>query len=90
MSGTLVLIQSPATGREAVGTFSLDVTVPDSEGGTNQVVDQGTYTVRTDGTWEQRGTLFQGTGTITVEGSVLTVMVEQPILSVSHSVWRRQ
>ena len=90
MSGTLVLSQSPATGREAVGTFSLDVTVPDSEGGSDQQADQGTYTVRTDGTWEQRGNLFQGTGTFTLEGSVLTVMVDQPILSVSQSVWRRQ
>lgn len=90
VSGTLTLVQSPSTGREATGTFDFDVTVPDSEGGTERVVDQGTYTIRADGTWEQRGGLFQGTGTFTIEGAVLTLTVNQPILSVSRSVWRRQ
>lgn len=90
VSGTLTLAQSPATGQEATGTFSLQVTVPDGQGGTQPVADQGTYTIRSDGSWEQRGALQQGTGTVTLEGAVLTVTVAQPALSVSQSVWRRQ
>ncbi len=90
VSGTLTLQQSAPTGSEAMGDFDLDVTVPDGAGGSERIVDQGSYTVRADGSWEQRGNLFQGTGTFTLAGPTLTVNVTEPALSVSSSVWRRQ
>ena len=93
VSGTMTLAQSSATGQEATGTFSFEVTLPPAPGGTEpqSLVDQGTYTVRTDGSWEQRGTVLpQGTGTFTLEGSDLTVTVEQPALGASRTVWHRQ
>lgn len=90
VSGTLTLQQSAGSGSEAMGSFSIDVTVPDASGGSNQVVDQGSYTVRADGSWEQAGQVFQGTGTFALSGSTLTVNVTQPALNVSTSVWRRQ
>lgn len=90
VSGTLVLQQSPANGAEASGDFDFDVQVPDGGGGVQDIDDQGTYTVRADGSWEQRGALVQGVGTYSLSGSALVVRVTEPALNVSTSMWRRR
>lgn len=86
VSGTLTLQQTAQTGSEANGTFSIAVTLPDG----TPFGDQGTYTLMADGSWQQAGNVFQGTGTFTLEGSDLTVNVVEPAISASSSIWRRQ
>lgn len=90
VSGTLTLQQSPATGSEATGNISYEVQVPDGEGGVQTIADQGTYTVRSDGSWEQQGRLVQGIGTWSLSGSTLAIQVTEPALAVSTLVWRRR
>lgn len=86
VSGTLTLEQTAQTGSEANGTFEISVMLPDG----TPFADQGTYTLMADGSWQQAGNVFQGTGTFTLEGSDLTVNVVQPALNASSSIWRRQ
>lgn len=90
VSGIFTLQQSPPTGSESMGTFDMSLSVPNGLGGTNAIDDVGTYTVRTDGTWEQRGDVTQTKGTYTFQGGVFTVMVTEPALAVSTSVWQRR
>lgn len=89
-TGTFTLRQSPPVGQEASGTMTMDITIPDGLGGTTDIVDTGSYTVRRDGTWEQAGNLVQAKGTYTFVNSVLTVEVTEPPLNVSTTVWQRQ
>ena len=89
-TGTFTLQQSAPVGQEASGTMTMDVTIPDGLGGTTNIVDTGTYTVRRDGTWEQMGNLVQARGTYTFVNNVLTVEVTEPPLNVSTTVWQRQ
>lgn len=89
-TGTFTLRQSPPVGQEASGTMTMDLTIPDGLGGTTPIVDTGTYTVRSDGTWEQAGNLVQARGTYTFVNNVLTVEVTEPPLNVSTTVWQRQ
>lgn len=88
--GTFSLQQSAPVGDQASGSMSMDLTLPDGLGGTTQIVDTGTYTVRSDGTWEQMGNLVQAKGTYTLVDNVLTVEVTEPALNVSTTVWQRQ
>lgn len=90
VSGTATLQQSPATGSEAAGTITFEVRVPNPDGDVQTIADQGTYTVRADGSWEQQGTLVQGIGTFTLSGSTLTIRVTEPALSASTLVWRKR
>lgn len=90
VTGTFTLTQTASTGTEASGTLSVNITVPDGMGGNNNVVDQGTFTVRSDGTWEQTGQIQSGSGTFTLVGNTLTVQVTSPALAASTSVWQRQ
>lgn len=90
VSGTLVLQQSPANGAEANGTFDFEVRIPSDQGVMQVVADQGNYTVRGDGSWEQGGSLVQGIGTFSFSGSTLTTRVTEPALNASTSVWRRR
>ncbi|MDX1577333.1 MAG: hypothetical protein R3266_02570 [Gemmatimonadota bacterium] len=90
VTGTFTLDQTNVDGDEATGTLSVTINVPDGMGGTNQIVDQGTFTIRSDGSWEQSGQLNQATGTYDLQGNVLTVVVTQPAAAVSTSVWQRQ
>ena len=90
VSGTFVLRQDPPTGNESMGTFEMSISVPDGLGGTTAFDDEGTYTVRSDGTWEQAGVLNQARGTYTLEGGTFTVTVTEPPLAVSLSVWQRR
>ncbi|MDE2784653.1 MAG: hypothetical protein OXK77_16995 [Gemmatimonadota bacterium] len=89
-TGTFTLRQSTPVGQEASGTMTMDITIPDGLGGTTDIVDTGTYTVRRDGTWEQAGNLVQARGTYTFVNNVLTVEVTEPPLNVSTTVWQRQ
>ena len=96
VSGSFTVRQTAVVGGEATGTFSSDLTLPFS-GNIVELGGDGTYVNRLDGTWEQEfltGPLVQlspqQTGTYTFENSVLTVVVTQPALSASTTVWRRQ
>jgi len=96
VSGSFTVQQTTVVGGEATGTFTSDLTLPFS-GNIVRLEGTGTYVNRLDGTWEQEfltGPLVQlspqQTGRYTFENSVLTVVVEQPPLSASTTVWRRQ
>lgn len=89
--GTNTLTQNPASGGSATGSMSADLTFTNPlDGSVVELRDEGTYTVRADGTWEQSGTLGQAVGTFTLAGNVLTVIVTEPPASVSTTVWQRQ
>ena len=90
VAGTFVIRQEAPTGPVGTGTFEMTVRVPDGLGGEQEIVDQGTFTVRSDGTMDQVGALYQTKGTFTLQGSTLTVMVSEPALAVSTSVWQRK
>lgn len=96
VSGSFTVRQAAVAGGEATGTFTSDLTVPFG-GNIARFEGTGTYVNRLDGTWEQEfrtGPLVQlspqQTGRYTFENSVLTLVVEQPSLSASTTVWRRQ
>ena len=89
VSGIFTLRQDPPTGSESMGTFEMSLTVPDGLGGTTLIDDEGTYTVRTDGSFDQNGADFQTRGTYTLAGGTFTVMVTEPALAVSTTVWQR-
>lgn len=90
VTGTFTLQQSAPVGDQASGTMTMDITIPDGLGGTTNIVDTGTFTVRTDGTWEQMGNLVQARGTYTLAAGRLTVEVTEPAINVSTTVWQRQ
>lgn len=96
VSGSFTVQQTAVVGGEATGTFTTALKLP-LAGNIIELPGSGTYTNRLDGTWEQEfltGPLVdlspQQTGTYTFESSILTVVVEQPALSASTTVWRRQ
>ena len=90
VSGTFVLRQSASVGRRASGTMTMEITIRDGVGGTQTIKDTGTYAIGADGTWEQKGSLVEGKGTYALVGSMLTVEVTEPALSVSTAVWQRR
>ncbi|WP_419165988.1 hypothetical protein [Candidatus Palauibacter sp.] len=90
VSGTFSLTQTSVSGDEATGNLSLTLMYPDGAGGTSTIMDEGTFVIRTDGSWEQTGNLQQGRGTYSLAGNVLTVMVTEPPAAVSTTVWQRQ
>jgi hypothetical protein len=85
--GTFVLTQTSSSGDTASGTLSYSVSIPNAG---IMLADEGTFTIRTDGSWEQSGTQGQALGTYTLAGNVLTVVVTEPAAAVSTTVWRRQ
>ena len=93
VSGTFLLRQAAPTGPEASGTFELSITYPDGLGGTATRDDEGTYTARSDGSWEQISTLpggFQAKGTYTFQSGVFTAIVTEPALAASTTAWQRR
>ncbi|WP_419939139.1 hypothetical protein [Candidatus Palauibacter sp.] len=89
--GTFTLVQNPASGDTATGTLTLSITVTNPlDGSVIPIEDQGTFTVRADGTWEQTGQLAQNIGTYSLAGNVLTVTVTEPPPNVGTTVWQRQ
>ncbi len=90
VTGSFRLQQSTVVGDEATGTMAMDITIPDGLGGTQNIVDEGNFTVRTDGTWEQAGQQVQAKGTYTFVNNTLTVEVTEPAINISTTVWQRQ
>ena len=90
VNGTFTLTQTSVSGTEARGNLSLMVTYPDGTGGTATLMDEGTFVIRTDGSWEQTGAVQQAVGTYSVAGTTLTVMVSQPPAAAGTTVWQRQ
>ena len=86
-TGTFMLSQTSSSGDTASGTLNYSVSIPAFG---VMLEDQGTFTIRTDGSWEQSGTMGQALGTYTLAGNVLTVMVTEPLPAVSTTVWQRQ
>ncbi len=90
VSGMFTLEQTSVEGDEAGGTFEMTVSVPNSEGGTTTIVDQGTYRNFMDGRLEQVGELWQTRGTYELDGNTLTIEVAEPVLALSKTVWQRE
>lgn len=89
--GTAMLTQNPGTGESATGSMSMTLTVTNPlNGEVTTIEDQGTFTLRTDGSWEFSGQLQQNIGTYTLAGNVLTVMVTEPPAAVATTIWQRQ
>ena len=87
--GSFTVAETSSDDSEASGTLDLDITVPDGMGGFNNIVGSGTYTIRSDGTWEQDLPGQQAVGTYALVGNTLTVTVTQPAQAASISVWQR-
>ena len=85
--GTFTLTQTSSSGDTASGTMVYEVTVP-SQG--IMIQDQGTFTIQSDGSWQQNGSEVQAVGTYSLAGSVLTVVVTEPLAAASTTVWQRQ
>lgn len=88
--GTFTIAETSSSTSSASGTVEVDITVPDGMGGLNQIMDSGTYTIRSDGTWEQNGQLGQTIGTYSLVGGTLTVVTTSPASAANTSVWERQ
>lgn len=88
--GTFTMGQTGSSATEATGTLALDMTVPDGMGGVNNIVGAGTYTIRSNGSWEQSLPGQQATGTYALVGNTLTVTVTAPPVAASVSVWQKQ
>lgn len=86
-TGTFTLSQTSSSGDSASGTMTYEVSVP-AVG--IMLQDQGTFTIRTDGTWQQSGTEVQALGMYTLAGNVLTIIVTEPLAAASTTVWQRQ
>ena len=81
VSGTLELNQQATSDTSATGRYSVTVTTP-----VTNIADQGTYTVRGDGRWEQTGQVG-GEGSYTVSGDTLTIIISEPLTASSTTVW---
>ena len=89
--GTAMLSQNPASGDTATGTMSMSLTVTDPlSGQVHEIEDQGTFTLRTDGSWEFAGQAQQNIGTYSLAGNVLSVVVTEPPAAAATTVWQRQ
>ena len=88
VTGTFTVRQTQVKGQEASGTMALKVTIALTTPPT-VLEDEGTYKNRHDGTWEQNGQSLQNLGTYTLSGDTLTVIVTQPAINASTTVWRR-
>jgi len=89
--GTAMLSQNPASGETATGTMSMSLTVTNPLNGEVTVIeDQGTFTLRTDGSWESLGQTQQNIGTYTLAGNVLSVIVTEPPAAAATTIWQRQ
>ena len=87
VSGTLILGAPPQKGKH--GSLSLCITLPDGLGGSTTFVDEGTYTVRRDGAWEQTSQLAGGKGAFTLVRETLTVETTEPKLNQATMKWKK-
>lgn len=85
-TGSFSVRQTSVKGPEASGTVAMKITVTNPP----TVVEDpaGTYKNRYDGTWEQSG-VFQTKGTYALSNDTLTVVVTEPAIAVSTTVWKR-
>ena len=90
VNGMFTLTQTSVSGEEARGNLSLNLMYPDGTGGLTTLMDEGTFVIRTDGSWEQTGALQQAVGNYSVAGTTLTVVVSQPPTASGTTVWQRQ
>ena len=81
ISGTLELTQEAPTGDSAVGTYEVNITTP-----AVTITDEGTFTVRTDGSWRQTGRV-SGEGTYAISGDTLTLAITEPETAASTTLW---
>ncbi len=81
VSGTLELTQEAPSGDSAMGSYEVNITTP-----TLTITDDGTFTVRTDGSWRQTGEV-SGDGTYAISGDTLTLAITEPRTAASTSVW---
>ncbi|MDE0179368.1 MAG: Ig-like domain-containing protein [Gammaproteobacteria bacterium] len=81
VSGTLELTQEAPTGDSATGSYEVDITTP-----ALTITDEGTFTVRTDGSWRQDGEV-SGEGTYAISGDTLTLAITEPETAASTTVW---
>ena len=81
VSGTLELTQEAPTGDSAMGSYEVDITTP-----ALTIADEGTFTVRTDGSWRQAGQV-SGEGTYAISGDTLTLAITEPETAASTTVW---
>ena len=86
-TGTFTLSQTSSSGDTASGTLTYSISIPAI--GFMQD-DEGTFTVKSDGSWAQTGQVAQALGTYTLAGNVLTVIVTEPLAAASTTVWQRQ
>ena len=87
VTGTFTLSQTSVSGDTATGSLALSIVAPSFS---LMYEDQGTFAVRSNGSWEQTGETGQALGTFTLAGNVLTVIVTEPPAAVSTTVWRRR
>ena len=85
-TGTFTVEQTSVKGQEATGTFAMHVTITTPP---IELTDSGSYSNRLDGTWEQSGTL-QTRGNYRFSNDSLTVVVTEPQLAVSTTIWKRR
>lgn len=89
--GTATATRSSTSGDTATGSMTQSITVTNPlNGEVTEITDEGTFTMRTDGSWQYAGQTLQAIGTYQLAGNVLTVMVTEPETSVSTTVWQRQ
>jgi len=81
VSGTLELTQEAPVGDAATGSYEVDITTP-----ALMIADEGTFTVRTDGSWRQAGEV-SGEGTYAISGDTLTLAITEPETAASTTVW---
>ena len=81
VSGTLELTQEAPTGDAATGSYDVDITTP-----ALTITDEGTFTVRTDGSWRQTGQV-SGEGMYVISGDTLTLAITEPEMAASTTVW---
>ncbi|MXX68124.1 MAG: hypothetical protein F4Y74_04105 [Gemmatimonadales bacterium] len=81
VSGTLELMQEMPSGDSAMGNYEVDITTP-----ALTITDEGTFTVRTGGSWRQTGQV-SGEGTFAISGDTLTLAITEPETAASTTVW---
>ncbi|WP_420616080.1 Ig-like domain-containing protein [Candidatus Palauibacter sp.] len=81
VSGTLELAQEAPSGDSAAGSYEVSITTP-----ALTITDEGTFTVRSDGSWRQTGEV-SGEGTYAISGDTLTLAITEPETAASTTVW---
>ena len=81
VSGTLELTQEAPAGDAATGSYEVDITTP-----ALTITDEGTFTVRADGSWRQTGQV-SGEGMYAISGDTLTLAITEPETAASTTVW---